>query len=110
MSVFCFRLKSLFPFRLACHIFKLADKHSIAHFATYIPTHPNVEAIYVLWGRLPPKLHLLYPSIAEGVLQLWGQLEVDLLVPSCTKQCQHYYTLENLLSVGALGLNPVNHP
>ena len=49
-------------------------------------------------------------SHSSGSIQLWGQLEVDLLASSDTHQCQHYYTLENPLLVEALGVNAFNCP
>ena len=36
-------------------------------------------------------------------------MEVHWLASSHTNQCQHYYTLENLLPQRALGLNTFNH-
>ena len=35
---------------------------------------------------------------------------MNLLVSSCTNQCQCYYTLESPLHLRALGLNAFNHP
>ena len=37
-------------------------------------------------------------------------MEVALLAFSSTSQCKHYYTLENPLLLGALGLTAFNHP
>ena len=56
-----------------------------------IPTHLNVKADHLLWGRDIIEWHLP-PAIAYAVFHLWGQLEVDLLVSSHTNDCQHYYT------------------
>ena len=42
--------------------------------------------------------------------QLWGQVEVDPLASLCTNHCQHYYTLENSLPLGAFGLHAFNYP
>ena len=39
-----------------------------------------------------------------------GLPEVDLLTSSHSTQCQHYFTLENPLPLGALGLNAFSHP
>ena len=39
-----------------------------------------------------------------------GLPEVDLLASSCSTECQHYYILETLLHLGALGWNTFNHP
>ena len=95
--------------RLACHELCLADMHGISFIPAYIPTHLKVEADYLLWIRLVPKWHFL-PHIAQAAFQPWGQLKVYMLAPSCTNQCQHYYILENLLPLGTLGLNALNHP
>ena len=35
---------------------------------------------------------------------------MDLLASSCSTQCQHYFTLETPLPLGALGLNAFSHP
>ena len=35
---------------------------------------------------------------------------MDLLTSSCSTQCHHYFTLETLLPLGALGLNAFSHP
>ena len=67
-----------------------------------------MKADYVLWGRLVPEWHLTH--IVQVVFQLWGQQEVDILASSHTIQCQDYYTLENLVPLGTLGLNAFNHP
>ena len=37
-------------------------------------------------------------------------LEVDLVASSRSTQCQHYFTLETPLPLGALGLNAFSHP
>ena len=50
---------SPFLSELACHIFNLANKHSITLIPAYIPTHLNVEANYLFWGLLVPEWHLL---------------------------------------------------
>ena len=50
------------------------------------------------------------PSGSSGGFSLWGLPDVDLLASSCSTQCQHYYTLESPLPLGALGLNAFNHP
>ena len=87
----------LFLFALICHILKMANEHGVTLIPVYISTLPRVKAEYLLQGRLVPKWHLL--NIAEAVFQLWHQPEVDLLASSCTNQCQHNYTFENLLPV-----------
>ena len=56
-----------------------------------------------------PEWHLL-PQLAQAAFHLWGLPEVDLLASCHSTQCQHYYTLESPLPVGALGLNAFNHP
>ena len=52
----------------------------------------------------------LSSSHSSAAFQPWGQLYMALLASSCIKQCQHYYTLEDLLPLGILGLNTFNHP
>ena len=94
---------------LACWILSLTDKNSITLIPAYIPTHFNVEANYLSEGWLTPKYNLL-PQMAQAAFYLWGLLQVGLLASSYTIQCQHYYTLEIPLPLGALGLNAFNHP
>ena len=43
---------SLFVSSLACCILSMTNKHGITPIPAYIPTHLNVEAHYLLWGRL----------------------------------------------------------
>ena len=50
----------------------------------------------------------LFSQVAA--FHLWGLPEVDLLASSHSTQCQHYYTLEYPLPLGALGLNAFNRP
>ena len=50
------------------------------------------------------------PSVAHATFHLWGLPELDLLASSHSIQCQHYYTLETPLSLGALWLNAFSHP
>ena len=50
------------------------------------------------------------PQVAQAAFHLWGLPEVDLLASSCSTQCQHYFTLEIQLPVGALGLNAFSNP
>ena len=95
--------------RLACWILCLTDKHRTALIPTYIPTHLNVEASYLSQGQLLLEWHLL-PHMPHAAFHLWGLPEVDLLASSHTTQCQHYYTLETPLPLGALGLNAFYHP
>ena len=95
--------------KLACWILNLTDKHGITLISAYIPTHLNVEANYLSWGQMLPEWHLL-PQVAQAAFHLWGLPEVDLLVSFHTTQCQHYYTLETPLLLGAMGLNGFNHP
>ena len=74
-----------------------------------IYTYPSECGSWVsLSGKIGPEWHL-FPHIAQAAFHLWGQLEVDLLVYSCTNQCQVYYTLQSPLPVGASGLNAFNH-
>ena len=100
---------SPFLSRLACQILSLTDKHGITLLPAYIPTHLNVEADFLSWDRLLLECHLL-PQVAQAVFCLWGLPEVDLLASFRSTQCQHYFTLETPLPVGALGLNAFSHP
>ena len=99
---------SPFLSKLACHILGLTNKHGITLIPAYIPTHLNMEANYLSWDQMLPELHLL-PQVAQAAFQLWGHPEVDLLASSHSIQCQHYYTSEFPLPLGALGLNAFNH-
>ena len=100
---------SPFLSRLFCQIFSLTDKHGITFIPAYIPTHLNVEANYLSWDQMLPEWHLLL-QMAQAAFHLWGLPGVDLLESASSPQCQHYYTLESPLCVGALGLNAFNHP
>ena len=100
---------SPFLSRLACQILTLTDKHGITLIPAYFPTHLNVGADYLSWDQMLPEWHLL-PQVAQGTFHFWGLSEVDLLAFSHSTQCQHYYTLESPLSLGALELNAFNHP
>ena len=100
---------SPFLSRLACQIQSLTDKHGITLLPAYIPTHLNVEADFLSQDWLLLEWHLL-PQVAQAALCLWGLPEVDLLASSCSTQCQHYFTLETPLPLGALGLNVFSHP
>ena len=100
---------SSFLSRLACWILSLADKYSITLIPIYIPTHLNVEANYLSWGRLHPGWHLFH-HIAQAAFKFCGLPEMDLLALSCSMQCWQYYTLENPLPLWALRLNAFNHP
>ena len=99
---------SPFLSRLACWILSLTAKHGITLIPAYIPTHLNVEANYLSWDQMLPEWHLL-PQVAQAAFHLWGLPEVDLLASSHSTQCQHYYTLESPLPLGALGLSAFNH-
>ena len=68
-----------------------------------------MEAHYLSWGWLLLEWHLL-PQMVQAAFCHWGLPEVNLLTSSHTTQCQHYYTLETPLLLGALGLNAFNHP
>ena len=107
----CNHCGTVSPFlsRLACQILSLTNKHGITLIPAYIPTHLNVEVDYLSWDQLLPQWHLL-PQVAHAVFHLWGLPEVDLLASSHSTQCQHYYTLETPLPLGALGLNAFSHP
>ena len=100
---------SPFLSRLACWILSLTDKHGITLLPAYIPTHLNVEADFLSQDWLLPEWHLL-PQVAQAALCLWCLPEVDLLESSHSTQCQHYFTLETPLPLGALGLNAFSHP
>ena len=67
-----------------------------------------MEASYLLHGRMVPEWHL--PDIAEAAFQFCGQIELDLLASLHTSLCHCYYTMENTLPLGALGLNALKHP
>ena len=100
---------SPFLSRLACQILSLTDKHGITLLPAYIPTHLSVEADFLSWDQMLPEWHLL-PQVAQAAFHLWGLPEVDLLASSRSTQCQHYFTLETPLPLGALGLNAFSHP
>ena len=100
---------SPFLSRLACQILSLTNKHGITLLPAYIPTHLNVEADFLSQDQLLLEWHLL-PQVAHVAFCLWGLPEVDLLASSHSSQCQHYFTLETPLPVGALGLNAFSHP
>ena len=100
---------SPFLSRLACQILSLTNKHGITLLPAYIPTHLNVEADFLSQDWLLPEWHLL-PQMAQAAFRLWGLPEVDLLASSRSTQCQHYFTLETRLPLGALGLNAFSHP
>ena len=68
-----------------------------------------MEAYFLSWDWLLPEWHLL-PRVAQAAFRLWGLPEVDLLASSRSIQCQHYFTLETPLPLGALGLNAFSHP
>ena len=100
---------SPFLSRLACWILSLTDKHGITLLPAYTPTHLNVEADFLSQDQLFPEWYLL-PQVAQAAFHLWGLPEVDLLASSHSTQCQHYFTLETPLPLGALGLNAFSHP
>ena len=100
---------SPFLSRLACQILSLTNKHGITLIPAFIPTHLNVEADYLSQDQLLLEWHLL-PQVAHAAFCLWGLPEVDLLASSHSTQCQHYFTLETLLPLGALGLNAFSYP
>ena len=99
---------SPFLSKLVCQILSLIDKHGITLIQASIPTHLNVEANYLSQDWMLPEWHLL-PQVVQVAFHLCGLLEVDLVASSHITQCQHYYTLESLLPLGALGLNAFNH-
>ena len=94
---------SLFLSRLACHIFGsdqqawyLLFQHMYSLISMWMPTIYHMEGWATEWH--------LRSLTGQVIFQLLGQLEVDLLGSSHTSQCQHYYTLENPLPQGALGV------
>ena len=91
---------SLFLSRLVCHILNLADMYGITPVTEYIPANLNAEANRLSYGRLIPEWDVP-PHAAQAHFQLWGLLEVDLFASSHTNQCQHYYTLQNAIPLGA---------
>ena len=95
--------------RLACWILSLTDKHDITLIAAYTPTHLNVKANYLSWDQMLLELHPLF-WVVHAAFHLWGLPEVDLLASSHSTECQHYYTLETPLPLGAYRLNAFNHP
>ena len=102
---------TVYPFlsRLACQILSLTYKHGITLLPAYIPTHLNVEADFLSWDQMLPEWNLL-PQVAQAAFHLWGLPEVIFLASSHSTQCQHYFTLETPLPVGALVLNAFSHP
>ena len=64
---------------------------------------------YLSWDQMFLEWYLL-PQVVQAAFHLWGLPEVDLLASSHSTQCQHYYTLESSLPLGAFGLNAFNHP
>ena len=48
--------------------------------------------------------------MAHAVFHLWCLPELDLLASPLSTLCQHYFTLETPLPLGALGLNTFSHP
>ena len=95
--------------RLACQILSLTKKHGITLIPAYIPTHLNLEAIYLWRDQLLLGWHLL-SQMAPVTFCLWGLSKVDLLVSSNTTWCQYHYILEAPQPLGSLRLNAFNHP
>ena len=95
-------LQCLF-FQIACSILNLAGKHGITVIPANMTILLSVEADFLL------EWHFLF-QMAQGAFQLGDKLGMDLLASSHTNQCQHFYTLENLLPLVALGLNAFSHP
>ena len=63
----CNQSGTVSPFlsRLACQIPSLTNKHGITLIPAYIPTHLNVEAVYLSQDQLLPEWHLL-PRVAHA--------------------------------------------
>ena len=57
----CNQSNTASPFlsRLACHILHMTDKCGFSLIPPYIPTHLNMGANYLSWGKLVPEWHLL---------------------------------------------------
>ena len=98
---------SPFLSRVSCQILSLTNKHGNTLILAYIPTHLNVEANYLSQDHMLLEWHLP-PQVAQAAFHLWSLPGVNLLA-SYSAQCQHYYTLESPLPLGALGLNAFNH-
>ena len=100
---------SPFLSRLAYQILSLTHKHGITLLPAYIPTQLNVKVDYLSQDWLLLEWQLL-PQVAQAAFCLWGLPEVDLLASSPSNKCQHYFTLETPLPLGALELNAFSHP
>ena len=100
---------SPFLSRLACQILSLTSKCGITLIPAYIPTHLNVEADYLSWDQMLPEWYLL-PWVDQAAFHLMGLPDVGLLASYHSTQCQHYYTLESPLPLGAMELNAFEHP
>ena len=100
---------SHFLSRLAYLILTLTDKHIITLTPTYIPTHLNQEANYLLWGSVAfgvacspsdgPSSFLPLGSTRGGSSGILPYYSVPALVQ-----------FGNTTTLGALGLNTFNHP
>ena len=99
---------SPFLSRHACWILSMINEDGITLIPAYIPTHLNEEADYLSTDQMFPEWHLL-PQVAQAAFHFWGLPEMDLLASSHSTQCQHYYTMESPIPVGARGLNTFNH-
>ena len=96
-------VKYPFPFQTSLLHTESGQQACITLIQTYIHTQFNVEADYLM-GKVDSRINHVTSNVST-----WGQLDVDLLPSSCTNQLQHYYTLENHLSLRALGLNVYHH-
>ena len=96
-------VQHLFLSRLACYILNLPDKHSITFVPADIPIHLNggswLSATWKVDSRVASS-----SSHSWGSMPILGSNGCGSVVSSCTNQYQHYYTLDNALSLGALGL------
>ena len=89
---------SVFLSRLTCHILNLTDKCGIILISVYIPTHLNVKADCLSWGRLVPEWNLSLCSSGQhfnlrinrsrifGILMYQGMSELLHLGKSTTSR------------------------
>ena len=94
---------SPFLSRLACWQAQYYSHSSIFSFPSQCGGQLSVLGLVASGVATPP-------SDGSSSFHLWDLADVDLLGSSHTTQCQHYYTLEMPLPLGALELNAFNHP
>ena len=94
--------------RVACCILNLAKKNSII----IIPAYITYKSHCGRWLSITEKVgsRVASPSShSSGLMSTSFQPEVGLLASSFASQCQHYYGLENPLTLWAMVLNAFNH-